>query len=581
MRAVGGRKTGKRLIRTKLVIINIALLANMLMLVLVMYASTTSLIRQVAVSTDRSFLSSENYISNYMYNYKMIATNLAQSASTQAFLLEENTAEKVLQADEIKEMIKAMKVVRTEISSISLIRKDGTMIGTEGYIWKLSRDGAFQELWEGFSDLHRLPRGTSRQFYSLPVFDTYFPKGAESIGNVVISFDTQIYTDLFGTATSTDGDLFFIVDRNGNIAQTNSKERQAQLTYSAQRNILLQRDVCTINGELYLLFEKEIAVSGWKMVYFSSLGKILSQAFSELLAPMLLTLLLEFVALSFSMHIFARIRSSLGKIVAFSGNIFLSDGESRLHFSRKDEFSVIGDSINCLLDSSQEMSREMLAAHQSLYEAELARKNMEMDFLQNQINPHFLYNTLACMKSIAEIRGVPEISSLAFSMSNTYRYGLKAQPVVSLEEELAFVREYFSIIAIRFMNRFSLQIDCPKALLSAKIFRMLLQPFVENSVLHGLERKRGAGTVTICARREADRLFLEISDDGCGMTGERLQELRDSLCAGGTSAQKSIGLINVYRRIKNAYGDDYGFEIESVHGAGCRVVITIPYSGAE
>ena len=567
----------KKSIRMKLLMINIVLIINVVLFVFVLITSTGNLVRENAISAERALVSSQNYISNYMYNYKMIATNVAQNEDVQAFLLEEEEIEKVIRADRIRELMRALQVVRTEITSISLIRRDGSMIGTEGYIWKLSRGGVFDKVQDGFSNLNRTSSEISRQYYSLSVFHSGYPREVESIGTVVISFDTKIYMELFGISEENSDDLFFITDREGRIAHTNSAESAQRLEYEPKKSAALQKNICRYGEQYYLPFEKEIGASGWKIVYFSSLSKLLEQSLSRILMPVLVVFFLEFAALVMSAHIFARIHRSLSQIVDFADHIFVHDNEVRLHLSRQDEFSVIGDSINQLIDIGQNIGNEMVEAYRSLYEAELSRKNMEMDFLQGQINPHFLYNTLACIKSIAEIRGVPEISSLALSMSNTYRYGLKANPVVSLKDELDFVKVYFSIIEIRFMNRFWLEIEADEEACSAQVFRMLLQPFVENSVLHGLERKRGGGMVKIGAVREGEILRITVEDDGVGMTAQQQEEIRRLLHQETNPEQKSIGLVNIYRRIRNAYGTDYGFRIESVEKKGCRIVITVPY----
>jgi|GEM_PF-3926648 len=567
----------KRLLMT----INVIFLLNIAVFTVAGFSGSVVLVRQIVSSTAQTFDSTEKYIQDYMYNYKLIAARLAKQPEILNFLTVEDRFEQYLYANKIREEIHSLQVIRNEVSGIGVLKKDSdTMLVTEGYLWKLMNTGTFDGNPTGFSDLctHYNNDRTQeyRQYFTLPVYGDDIGKNGEILGNVVISINTAIYTNLMGLAEVPDQDLFFIVDKQNNIAQTNSGEYSQTLSYSPMLSWFFKEPVCEYGGEQYLVFEKTVDINGWKMVYFSSLRSVFEQSFLTLALPLLIVILTEAVIFLICMLISRRVSGTLRSISAFTNDIFQQDYHKRLTIDTNDELQEIVSCVNTLLDKSQDMSRSILITQQQLYEAELTAKNMEMKFLQSQINPHFLYNTLSCIKSISELRDVPEISKLTTALSSFYRYGVKKDIGVTLREELGFVRDYFDIIGVRYMNRFTLEISAPEALLTAKVFRMLIQPFVENCLLHGLEKKRGSGTVKIDVSLDGEDLLIDISDNGKGVSEERLKHLQKYF-GGKEALSNSVGLINVQSRIQNLYGEAYGFAVSSPQSGGFTVRIRIPY----
>ncbi|MDY3617985.1 sensor histidine kinase [Agathobaculum sp.] len=217
------------------------------------------------------------------------------------------------------------------------------------------------------------------------------------------------------------------------------------------------------------------------------------------------------------------------------------------------------------------------------YTAALIDTQAELDALQSQINPHFLYNTLDSIRGQALYEGVPDIADMTGALSAFFRYSISNRnSIVTLEEELENVRDYFEIQQFRFNNRFRLRI-LPAAredVTQCRLPKLSLQPIVENAILHGMEGKLGEGTITIRIEGTARLISVTVSDDGMGMNNETLQRVqarvRGETVEAGRQGRGGLALPNVARRIRLLFGETYGMQVMSTPGIGTDVVLTLP-----
>ena len=220
---------------------------------------------------------------------------------------------------------------------------------------------------------------------------------------------------------------------------------------------------------------------------------------------------------------------------------------------------------------------------QKVYIAEIRQREAEIEALKTQIEPHYLYNTLDVIRMTAITKDDKETAEMIDGLSGQLKYLIGgARDMVTLQAELDSVRNYFKIIKIRYENRFSLEVDVPEELLELKVPQLILQPVVENAVKHGLKPKEeGEGVVAIQGMKSEDRLEITVMDNGIGMTEEKMayvQKLLDSqdTVKHAKSKSASIGLKNVYDRIKLIFGDTYSMEISSFEGIGTIVKYKLP-----
>ncbi|MBR2188247.1 MAG: histidine kinase [Eubacterium sp.] len=245
------------------------------------------------------------------------------------------------------------------------------------------------------------------------------------------------------------------------------------------------------------------------------------------------------------------------------------------------------DHLLCELIEGMESSRS------SRELSRLQQKQAEYLALQNQINPHFLYNTLEAIRADAILADCEEIAETTEALATFYRYTISnVREFVSFSDELDNVENYFTVQKCRFGEKLRLEVTIEEErLLEAQMPKLILQPLVENAIVHGLEGKIGEGTVRICIDSSDKTLFLRVQDDGIGISKEQVRFLNETfsgVCvreeqetwgpgmSPGKKRGGSIALRNVNSRVQLMFGEDYGLRIFSVEGSGTECVLTMP-----
>lgn len=248
-------------------------------------------------------------------------------------------------------------------------------------------------------------------------------------------------------------------------------------------------------------------------------------------------------------------------------------------FRGRDELSEAFADLQVMVEKIQEKEAAMYQSQ--IGEKELMNKQQEMEFkmLASQINPHFLYNTLETIRMNAFAAGDREVANAIKLLGKSLRYVLENTGTASttLQKEMDYIENYIKIQKFRFGSRIDYQliVDNDICLKDYQILPLLLQPIVENAILHGLEEKENGGLVTVHIYLDQN-LHIDISDNGCGMKLEQVRKLRNSISVRNPEIKASIGLYNINQRIKLCYGSRYGMSISSVLGKGTTISLVIP-----
>lgn len=260
------------------------------------------------------------------------------------------------------------------------------------------------------------------------------------------------------------------------------------------------------------------------------------------------------------------------------------ESPSLIAISANNELESIAVEINRMLVKIRDSTKRSIENQDRLYKAELLQRRLQFSALQSQINPHFLYNTLSCIRGIALENDQDEIASVTVKMAKIFRYAIKGDSFVQVRDELAIIRRYVEIMNLRMNDKFHTSVEAPEEVLGCWTPRMVLQPIVENAIFHGLEGLAREGELSVRGSLvQDDRCLIEICDNGAGIPPDKLQSLRRLLrSAGGSSAQEvqengmGIGLININRKIQLLLGPSYGLEVDSAPGQGTTVRVTLP-----
>lgn len=243
------------------------------------------------------------------------------------------------------------------------------------------------------------------------------------------------------------------------------------------------------------------------------------------------------------------------------------------------EMEALGDDeIARLIRSFYHMKRSTKGYITALKEKHQVEKELDavrLQMLKNQINPHFLFNTLNMIASMAQVEEAAVTEQMITALSRLFRYNLKStDSVMPLERELKVVQDYMYLQQMRFGKRLRYTMDCAPDTLEVLVPSFALQPLVENAVIHGISGQKKGGKVHICARNRLGRLYIYVSDTGCGIEENRLQEIRKALAEGDTK-RTGIGVGNIYRRIHSMYQDG---EMELYSCPGKGTVIRLSFS---
>lgn len=266
-----------------------------------------------------------------------------------------------------------------------------------------------------------------------------------------------------------------------------------------------------------------------------------------------------------------RINDPVYRLMTMASRIAQGDLSIRAKKPEIAELDELTDSLNTMAEKLGGLIEQNTLKQQNLQKA-------EMKALQAQIAPHFMYNTLDTIHSLAQDGQNEDVATTTLALSSFFRLSLNnGRDWVSVEEEKAHVESYLAIQKMRYGAILEYEIDIAEEILNESMLKILLQPLVENSIYHGIKETRRAGLIVLTGRSEDGCLVFTVDDNGLGMTCEELDRLRENLAHYDVSTPgMGFGLYNVFKRIQLYYGVDNGIAVESTYNEGSRVTLRFP-----
>ncbi len=264
-------------------------------------------------------------------------------------------------------------------------------------------------------------------------------------------------------------------------------------------------------------------------------------------------------------------------VIAMEKLVFRSDFDYFIKEKRKDEFGKLYDSFNTMVSGMKQLFEQLL-------QEKLKKKEAQLKFLQAQINPHFLYNTLNSIYCISKLHGINEITELSYSLTNYFRISLSGGlELITVREMLDQINFYLRIQNIRYKDQLEITSDIDEELLNYPILKFLLQPLVENSILHGMKNKAGRGLIEITGYILNQTVKFTVRDNGFGICPEELDKIQSALSelSDDIESGNMFALRSIHRRIRLHYGENYGLRIFSIEGEGTVAEVILPYLSKE
>lgn len=399
----------------------------------------------------------------------------------------------------------------------------------------------------------------------------------KALGYIMVYIDAAMFSDIVAEDAAVYTKRFFLLDENNRIISCRNKEKIGEtFEYQVKKNGYI-----TVDGADYVMAEKKIENRGWNYICLTEQKEVTRDGSIVLSVCAILGTILILV--------FAAIGLMLSRSIAIPVKV-LAD-----HFKRAEnsnvtiqetsgitEFTNLYESFNHTMEKIHDLANQIYENKLVHQELVLSIKESQIQALQMQINPHFLYNTLDCINWRAQIDGNKEVAEMIRILGKFFRSNMEIKgEFTSLKAEIDNIELYITLSKLRFGTRLHCFIDIEEMLYDQRIMKLLLQPLVENSIKHGLEVENIDENIWIWCGVDDNDLVISVKDDGRGMAPETLEYLRGLWDSREEEYKKteSIGLYNVMRRLYLCYREECNLEIFSEPGRGTEIVITFPVSG--
>lgn len=327
------------------------------------------------------------------------------------------------------------------------------------------------------------------------------------------------------------------------------------------------------DGSGNVRFTHQLAGSGWQAVAEVPRQEYLLERMGLIAGCLCILTFLLILCFFFSGFSAVSISRNVEVLLRFVRRLENPLGGGRFQEGACDEIGELGNSFNEMLDRIESLTRRQLVAEMEIKNAQLAAKQFELNLLQSQINPHFLYNTLKTVQYMVHVQD-PRAERMVKLLIHLFRTGIsKGERLVTVKEEMKHVATYLEIQQIRFSDKFKVDIRIQPGTERLCLLKLTLQPIVENAIYHGLELLDRPGMLHIRVTVQ-EGLEVCIEDNGNGMPPEKLEAIRKQLEEGGQA--QSIGLFNVHERIRLFFGPEYGVSVDSRLQEGTRVTLRFP-----
>ncbi|MFC5402243.1 sensor histidine kinase [Cohnella soli] len=589
-----------RSIRGRLFLIFLFSMLGLLLIVsFVYYQRATEQIRsKMSVVAEKNISQTAGLFDVMLKGYDSVTKSLNSNNELMRLLRSSSAGLSVANVDldrKITDTIGAIFYSRNDIVGIHIVTNEGRVFSFDRSVGATVRDHSEQEwytrlkrstgemIWLGVYPRSLMSGGIER-----PVFafgrQLYELSALKSIGIVLIETDVDaIVSALTNASLGPGSDVIIQASDGSEMIRTNPAGSAEERIPAGWPGPLKTGEVQITDKKDVMITASGIRTADWTVIGITPKGELqleLRQTQRFLLSVIIVlvlaaTVLATFVSRSFS--------SPFKRLIQQMKQVELGNFKGQVHVQSYQELNVLVGSFN-------RMVRQMDELIERIKLATLSEKNAQLQALQSQVNPHFLFNTLDMIYWMLDERENDRLGKVILALSQIFRYGSEWEQAsrAPLRRELEQLRHYLTIIQTRLGGRVHTEFDVEERWLGIEVPKMFLQPIVENAVKYGLEPVDRPGQLRISTRERDGKLEIVVADNGVGMEEETLRHLERSLEAirsmkAGDEEEpelepgrKGIGLQNVHLRLRLLFGEGYGVRIESRLNEGTTVIVTIP-----
>lgn len=529
---------------------------------------TRQLRRSSTVQTEQTISQVEISLSVYLQTMEQLINYVAQLAREDD--------------EDLSRHFARLRPANPEVNGILFARTDDSFVSNG--LLRVSRDpfsdeGWYRRAFHARGNLVVLSSNAGRNITTEDVFSSddvfslakavYDPDSGAFRGVVLIDIRHDIIRNASKSASiGKEGFVFILDDQNEVVyAPVNAVVYRVNPAWLAGGNGPITVDIA---GEQYYIQGRKNALSGWQVVGVFPTSEVLHDMTTTayVMAASLIGALFSIAILSFLLsNTITKPLSKLQRLMeqAEAGNLAV-----RFNSRYTDEVGSLGQSFNHMLEQIDQLI-------QQVYEEQQSKRNAELRILQEQIKPHFLYNTLDTISWLSRESGADEVVHLVDALTNMFRVGLsKGRETITIKEEIRHVSSYLYIQQIRYSSKLSYSIEVEKELEGCLVPKLILQPLVENAIYHGIKQKREKGHICVNVFRDGANLVLQVGDNGVGIGAEKLELLRSQLGGSPRSEESGFGLFYVNQQLRLNFGHAYGVQITSEQDVGTVATINVP-----
>ena len=395
----------------------------------------------------------------------------------------------------------------------------------------------------------------------------------EDIGTMILNLKSNYFEKLLNQVEISENGYAMLLSRDGYMT-SELVDDKFMLTKNEQDQILQHAENSTVNPEIRGAYSKQnmfiyyapLKVNNWYLVSVVPYNDLMSSS-RQLAYVLTLVIVIVLVgAIIISAFLATLITKPIEKL---SKQVIEFQSNPNVEFEVKSgyELTTLANGLSSLKKSVEKLLDQVRVEQEQ-------KAKLKLLMLQAQIQPHFLYNTLASINQLINMKEDSKASKMCEALSKFYRLGLSnGKDIISVKEEIEHIKNYLFIQKYRYETDFEYSINIADNILEMNILKLSLQPLVENAIYHGIKNKEGIGMIVISGYKDDNKMILEVFDDGCGMTEDELKQIREN---SNEVVDSGFGIYNVNSRLKLFFGNEAQLLFDSCKGVYTQVKLIIP-----
>lgn len=401
--------------------------------------------------------------------------------------------------------------------------------------------------------------------------------GDKQVGYVMVDFNYEVVRQMFSAPHPNDSRLFLLDSKGNYVYSPSNQDINRNITQTAYDDVWSHlsgtsgRQTVDVNGSSYFVVYYKSDYTNWTTVALVPKSKLLAESRKAANTSMVIPIMTLIAALLIATLLARQITRNIALLRNAMKRVGSGNLTGTIMIRSRDEVEELSRGFNQMVENVKLLIEDVRRTDEQ-------RHVMEFRALQAQINPHFLFNTLNQIRWLADVQKADNINQLVSSLLALLQSSMgKGGEYTTIRDEVQYLKHYLNIQEFRYYDKFEAVFDFDRRIGDAIMLKFILQPIVENALIHGIEPLKGKGMLTVKGYLEGEEVVLQVTDNGVGIPQDQIGGIFELVEAKSRSRFSGIGLSNVQDRVKLHYGPPYGITVSSVQNLFTTVTVRIPY----